>query len=272
MPRGKQKKIELPEYYIRLKDIRISLGLEITQMAALIDIPEVTYLYYELGYVLEIPMDVLVKFSRRFEVSVDYLVGLTDIPDRYSNSEEANESDVLDTSRVRECRIEHGETGKTMSQHLDINQGAYSRKELHPDDIKFNLPDLIRIAYFFNTSIDYLVKLTNERIPHDRGTHKKVALGVGKIRSIKHALGLVLSPAQTKDEVKSYCAEHFRVKICRKSRGFTQQEVADAIDMDRATYSMQERNPYRFSAYYLIKLADFFGTTVDYLVGRTDVE
>lgn len=47
MLRWKTKTIAPPDYYVRLRDIQISLGLELKQMGNLICIPEVTYLYYE---------------------------------------------------------------------------------------------------------------------------------------------------------------------------------------------------------------------------------
>ena len=272
MPRGKQKKIELPKYYIRLRDIRISLGLEIAEMAALVGIPAVTYLYHEQGKVLETPVEVLMKFSRLFGLSVDYLVGLTDVPAMYSDNGLVIGDESPDTSRVRACRIENGETGKFMGEHLDVTQGAYSTKELHPEKIRFNLLDLIRIAYFFNTSVDYLVKLTDERIPNPRGKCKRIPLGIANIMRIKRALGLAKPPRGIDEDAKAYCSEHFRIKAIRQICGFSQQEVADAIGMDQGSYCVQERNPYRFSAYHLIKLADFYGTSVDFLVGRSDKE
>ena len=47
MPIWKSKTVAPPDYYVRLKDIRIALGLDMTQMGSLIGLPQVTYLSYE---------------------------------------------------------------------------------------------------------------------------------------------------------------------------------------------------------------------------------
>lgn len=63
MPRGLKKSIPLPEYYIRLKDVRLSLGLDIKKMANLARLPMVTYLNYERQMIFEMAPEALVNFS-----------------------------------------------------------------------------------------------------------------------------------------------------------------------------------------------------------------
>lgn len=63
MPRETQKSIAPADYYVRLKDVRIALGLDISQMAALAGLPEVTYLNQERQAVKRIPPEVFANFS-----------------------------------------------------------------------------------------------------------------------------------------------------------------------------------------------------------------
>lgn len=270
MPRWSSKNIALPEYYLRLKDIRIALGLFVRQMADLAGIPEVTYLNYERDDIVEIKPAALARLSLKLGVSVDYLLGLTDIPAAYTVKPMHSGYDVADTSRVREMRLERGITGKAMAEKLDVSRSAYSEKELHPDILAFTIIDIIRIAELFNTSTDYLLNITDDFIPHALGTYKKVLLGVGEARKIKSRLGLIGHPVSASDEVKEYCKTHFNVRRARVERGLQQSEVAATIGLKTLTYSVYERNPHRIPTYYLIKLADFYGTTLDYLVGRMD--
>lgn len=54
----------------------------------------------------------------------------------------------------------------------------------------------------------------------------------------------------------------------RKSKKLTQKLVAEAMHVDRATYAGWELGYHNPDMEELIKLADFFQTSIDYLVGR----
>lgn len=60
-----------------------------------------------------------------------------------------------------------------------------------------------------------------------------------------------------------------RLKIFRKERGLTQTQVADAVGLGRQAYAYYEKGEREPSTETLCKLADFFGVTVDELLGRT---
>ena len=53
-----------------------------------------------------------------------------------------------------------------MARMLNIHQTTYSNYELEKGNIP--LPTLITLAKFFDTSVDYLVGLTDERKPYPR--------------------------------------------------------------------------------------------------------
>lgn len=60
-----------------------------------------------------------------------------------------------------------------------------------------------------------------------------------------------------------------RLKIFRKERGLTQTQVADAVGLGRQAYAYYEKGEREPSTETLCKLADFFGVSVDELLGRT---
>lgn len=61
-----------------------------------------------------------------------------------------------------------------------------------------------------------------------------------------------------------------KIKTLRKERRITQQELANAIDVVQSTIGMIESGKKTGSPQTLIKLADFFGVTVDYLLSEND--
>lgn len=61
----------------RLKELRSDRGMTQKQLACALGLNAVTYLHYEKGQ-REPPLAVLVQIAQYFEVSVDYLLGLTE--------------------------------------------------------------------------------------------------------------------------------------------------------------------------------------------------
>ena len=63
--------------YERIRNIRIDRGLTQEDIAKLLNVKQNTYCQYETG-VLNYPLDLVVKLAEYYNVSMDYLVGLTD--------------------------------------------------------------------------------------------------------------------------------------------------------------------------------------------------
>ena len=63
-----------------------------------------------------------------------------------------------------------------------------------------------------------------------------------------------------------------KLKEVRTRRNMTQQTVADYIGCSSVVFSRYERGTRQPSIEMLLKLADLFGVTVDYLLGRQDLE
>lgn len=61
-----------------------------------------------------------------------------------------------------------------------------------------------------------------------------------------------------------------RIKQLRESKGINMKEAARLLAMPYTTYVNYEKGQRKPTSEVLIQLADFFETTVDYLVGRTD--
>lgn len=72
--------------YERIRDMRIDRRLTQKEVAKVINVKQNTYSQYEIG-VLNYPLDVVIKLAEFYETSVDYLVGLTDVPVPYERRE-----------------------------------------------------------------------------------------------------------------------------------------------------------------------------------------
>jgi transcriptional regulator with XRE-family HTH domain len=62
------------------------------------------------------------------------------------------------------------------------------------------------------------------------------------------------------------------IKDIRIRKGLSQANVAEALGVSSVVYSRYETGSRQPTAETLIQLADIFGVTVDYLLGRQDIE
>ena len=63
-----------------------------------------------------------------------------------------------------------------------------------------------------------------------------------------------------------------RIRDLREDRDMKQKEVADYLRCDQSLYSKYERGERQLPLEYADKLADFYGVSVDYLLGRTNLK
>lgn len=61
-----------------------------------------------------------------------------------------------------------------------------------------------------------------------------------------------------------------RIRELREDGDYSQQQIADYLHIHQTTYSNYELNRSGIPIPILGKLADFYGVSVDYLLGRTD--
>lgn len=61
-----------------------------------------------------------------------------------------------------------------------------------------------------------------------------------------------------------------RLKEIREDRDLLQKEVADFLEIKQQQYSEYEIGKRLIPINYLSKLADFYNTSIDYLIGKTD--
>lgn len=68
--------------------------------------------------------------------------------------------------RLRDLREDHDLTQKELAKYLNIRQNTYSQYEAGLRQIPIS--SLITLAVFYNTSVDYILELTDEPKPYKR--------------------------------------------------------------------------------------------------------
>ena len=66
------------------------------------------------------------------------------------------------------------------------------------------------------------------------------------------------------------CNVYKRIRDLREDRDITQKQLAEILGMSQTGYSKYETGENDIPTQILIKLADFYGTSIDYMLGRTD--
>lgn len=63
---------------------------------------------------------------------------------------------------------------------------------------------------------------------------------------------------------------YHRLRDLREDKDLSQRQVAQMLEMSQTGYSKYETGENDIPTQVLIKLADFYKTTTDYILGRTD--
>ena len=62
------------------------------------------------------------------------------------------------------------------------------------------------------------------------------------------------------------------IRSLRIDRGLTQREIAAVLGVSQNTYSQYEIGVLNYPVEAIVKLADFYDVSVDYLLGRTGIK
>lgn len=98
----------------------------------------------------------------------------------------------------------------------------------------------------------------------DRIVHFMILLDIISSYVINYSTTIVISQEVTQVIFND------RLKILRSEFDLTQDKVAKELDMPVRTYQRLERDGAKTHYDTLIKLADFYDVSVDWLMGRTD--
>lgn len=63
---------------------------------------------------------------------------------------------------------------------------------------------------------------------------------------------------------------NLRIRDMREDNDLTQKQISAILNCDQSLYSKYERGEREIPLSLIVKLADYYNTSVDYLIGRTD--
>ena len=69
---------------------------------------------------------------------------------------------------------------------------------------------------------------------------------------------------------REVCMMKDRIRALREDRDLTQSQIAQVLGTSQTMYARYERGASELPIRHLMKLAEYYGVTTDYLLGRTD--
>lgn len=74
--------------------------------------------------------------------------------------------EVMKYENIRNLRIDHGYTQKQIAEVLGVSQNTYSQYEIGV--LNYPVDALVKLADFYNVSIDYLLGRTSTKTPYPK--------------------------------------------------------------------------------------------------------
>ena len=74
--------------------------------------------------------------------------------------------EIMKYENIRNLRIDHGYTQKTIAEHLGVSQNTYSQYEIGV--LNYPIEVLEKLADFYEVSVDYLLGRTNTKTPYPK--------------------------------------------------------------------------------------------------------
>lgn len=144
-----------------LKLLRKEKKLLQKDIAKYLNMSQTGYSQYELE-TNDIPTNILRELSKFYNVSIDYLLDITNVRDRYSTST----IKINNTNRLREIREDKDMNQTKLAKIIGMSQTGYSAYEIGLCDIPTKV--LKKLSNYYNVSIDYLLYMTDERKAHTK--------------------------------------------------------------------------------------------------------
>ena len=146
----------------RLKELREDMDLYQKDLSSFLNISREIYSQYETER-YNISNDNLRKISKYYDKSIDYILYRTDERTNYIQ----NNLDIIGNyNRLKNLRSNFSKTQKKIALELQMPLRTYIQYENMSRSLNVQL--LHTFADFYNTSIDYIVGITDETKPHKK--------------------------------------------------------------------------------------------------------
>ena len=140
--------------------------------------------------------------------------------------------------RMKEIRIENKTMQKDIANYLGISSITYSHYET--EDTTIPIKHLYNFCNYFNSSLDYILNLTNNKNNNFKNQElNKVLSGI-------------------------------KLKELRKELKLTQSKLANIINSDKTVICAYEKGKHVIATPFLYTICKTYNISADYLLGRTD--
>lgn len=137
--------------------------------------------------------------------------------------------------RIKDLREDNDLTQKDIANYLKVYRSTYAKWEDGTNKIPLEKLDMLSLKY--NVSLDYLLGLTNNKREYNiRIFNKNIFLS--------------------------------RLKQERKKKKYSQNSIANILNITKATYSKYELGIITPSIDKIIILANLYKVSIDYLIGK----
>lgn len=143
-----------------LKNLRKEKNLLQKDIASILNMSQTGYSQYEVE-THDIPTEILKQLALFYDVSVDYLLNITDTRNSYSKSIIKTENEIKKLNRLKEIREDRDLFQVDVAKLLNMSRSGYSQYETGANDIPTKV--LKNLSYFYNVSTDYLLYITDDR-------------------------------------------------------------------------------------------------------------
>lgn len=140
----------------RIDDLRNDHDLKIREVADILGVSINNYFDYANGR-SNFPLDKLNLLVNHFEVSFDYITGLSDVKKSYAGDINI----ALLKKRIKEARTQNGLSQEETAHIIGDKQSTYWNYESGNSIIPIS--KLYLLAKFYNISIDYFVGKTDDK-------------------------------------------------------------------------------------------------------------
>lgn len=199
----------------------------------------------------------LPQIADYFNCSVDFLLGRKETVSTNKNDsfiERENKKNVVFWNRFYNLCLKNNTRPNPVAKAVGISSGVLSKWK--NENTIPNGEALLKIADYFDCSIDYLLGHTDEVAVNRGETSESVVSDKAMNTYLKS------NPYTSHDIAK-------KIKECAKGRGISLKEVLRKCGLGENTFShMLHGRAIAFDS--LAKIADCLDCSVDYLLGRTD--
>lgn len=141
----------------RIYDLRVDNDITQRQMANILNTTRDTYAQWERGF-CNFPLKEINTFANYFNISLDYITGLTNIKENYACK---NPNLKAIPIKIKKMRILHKYSQEELCAMINLKQRTYSGYETGRS--KTPLYVLYLLAKTYNVSLDYLIGRKKDR-------------------------------------------------------------------------------------------------------------